>query len=372
MNMKKLTFLAVMLVCSLMAFSQAKTVAITDIVDRTSKLTYEQKLMLRSALAKAVTNMPGYEAYDRSDMDILLSEHEFQRTGYVSDDQIKKITEMTGAAYILITEAVAQKKNVLGMEVVHFFVTSKILNVETRKYDRTEQQKMGTNLEDILRGCDKLAVKLFGNNLTSTSTIVEQPQPAPVVQQPVAVVEKDVVYSKKKEPAPLVIRTGKEYSYKGNYLTEQDYENLLRNTCPEAFAQYSKGEKLIKAGWGMFIPGVILLGGGIAMGITGGNMYYPEMTEEIYDEYGNLLYSHSNLSAEDERYNRIGNALEVGGTVSVAIGGIMTVTSIPILSVGYVKRNKRALKTFNQRCAESAVNYNLTLGQNGLGLAINF
>ncbi len=361
--MKKLTFLAVMLVCSLTAFSQAKTVAITDIVDRTSKLTYEQKLMLRSALAKAVTNMPGYEAYDRSDMDILLSEHEFQRTGYVSDDQIKKITEMTGAAYILITEAVAQKKNVLGMEVVHFFVTSKILNVETRKYDRTEQQKMGTNLEDILRGCDKLAVKLFGNNLTSTSTIVEQSQSAPMVQQPVAVVEEDVVYSKKKEPQLPIVREKGEYYYSnGNYLSKKEYKNLLKNTCPTAFAQYKKGQGLIGGGWTFFAAGLASCAVGWVLYECSYVYDEPYIDSGYYDEYGNYYNGNSYTSSD--------NTMETVGFVCMGIGGGLTISSIPMVCVGYSKRNK-SVDIYNKNCATD-IAYNITAGKDGIGLAINF
>ena len=48
------------------------------------KLEYTEKLMLRSNLARAVTNIEGFEAYNRTDIDAILNEHGFQRSGNVS------------------------------------------------------------------------------------------------------------------------------------------------------------------------------------------------------------------------------------------------------------------------------------------------
>ncbi len=346
MNMKKLTFLAVMLVCSLTAFSQVKRVAILKVVDTEGKLTYAQKLMLRSGLTQAIANTPGYEAYSRSDMDAIMSEQDFQRTGNVSKEQIQRLGEMTGAEYILKTEAIiTHEKTHFGKTAPQIYVIAQIIVVETSLIDLIRDHTMWAETDKILQGCKELTVKLFGSP-TAESTIVEQPQPAPVVQQPVAVVEEDIVYSKK-ELTPALIRTGKEYSYNGQYLTKREYENLLRNTCPEAYSQYKKGNTLVKTGWGLFGAGIVLLGGGITMCIL------EEELDEYYDDYPYF-------------------PLFIGGITSAIVGGVVTVTSIPIFSVGYAKRNKRALDTFNRKCAEPAVTYNLTAGQNGLGLAINF
>ena len=104
--MKKVFLLACLLLSALMTFAQTKKVAILETVDREGRLTYSQKLLLRSNMARAVSNTIGYEAYDRSDVDMIMSEHDFQRTGMVSDVEIRKLGEMTGVSLILVTEGV--------------------------------------------------------------------------------------------------------------------------------------------------------------------------------------------------------------------------------------------------------------------------
>lgn len=94
--------LVTMLAVPSMPQAQVRKIAILEAVDKDGSVSYAIKLMLRSNLAKAIANKPGYEAYDRTDIDAIMGEQNFQRTGMVSDAQIKKLGEMTGAAYILV------------------------------------------------------------------------------------------------------------------------------------------------------------------------------------------------------------------------------------------------------------------------------
>lgn len=84
-----------------------KKVAILEVVDRDNAINYGVKLLLRTTLAKAITQTKGYEGYDRVDMGAIQGEQDFQRTGMVSDEQIRRLGEMTGAAYVLVAEAQA-------------------------------------------------------------------------------------------------------------------------------------------------------------------------------------------------------------------------------------------------------------------------
>jgi len=159
----------ILTICMLFALTSAvfagnvMKVAILEVVDKEGKLTYGQKLMLRSNLARAVTNTPGFEAYDRSDMDAIFSEHDFQRTGNVSASQIKKLGEMTGASYILVAEGALTEDKV--------FVTAKILNVETTKVEVTDNILLSQASAAMQRGCRTLATKMFGSLAgSSTST----------------------------------------------------------------------------------------------------------------------------------------------------------------------------------------------------------
>ena len=397
--MKKLFFLACLILTGVMAYAQqSKKVAILEVVDRESKLSYSDKLMLRSNLARAVTNIDGYEAYTRTDIDAVLQEHDFQRSGNVRDDDIKKIGEMTGAAYILQTEGSITRDN-------NIYVVAQIINVETLQIEVTENKSISTKSDvEMLRGCRALASSMFGilaGVSTSTNTFLNLFKGKPKTPEEqradsIAAVRKaeraasvaaakeqqrldeqrikqerteaeakvrreraeaEAKVRREREAAEEAARlesehkkseeaerakyyisklNNKEYMYMNKIMTTKEYENFLKNSCPEAYSQYKSGKGLIGAGWGCFAPGlVIAAGSGVCMLIG----LDPVICNGV-----------------------------------ASIGGALTVASIPILSVGYVKRDK-ALETYNSKCASSDIvplTLNMTAGQNGLGLAINF
>lgn len=156
------TFL-ILLLSPLVLFAQVKKVAILETVDKQGNISYAHKLMLRSNLSKAITNTAGFEAYDRTDIDAIMGEQDFQRTGMVSDHQIKQLGEMTGAAYILVAEAVK-------VDDQNMFITAKILNVETAKTEMTDNVLMAATPSDIQHGCESLANKLLGIRTSATPT----------------------------------------------------------------------------------------------------------------------------------------------------------------------------------------------------------
>ena len=96
----------VALLCST-AFSQnasqeVKKVAILPVVDLDGVFYGGQKMAVGDDIARAVDNTPGYEAYDRVDLRAIFGEHDFQRSGYVSDDQIKAIGRASGCQFVLV------------------------------------------------------------------------------------------------------------------------------------------------------------------------------------------------------------------------------------------------------------------------------
>jgi len=88
---------------------QDKRVAILETIDKEGKVPYSIKSFVRSGLAQAIANAPGYKAYDRVNIASIMNEHDFQRTGLVSDKDIKRLGEMVGADYILSTEVVSSE-----------------------------------------------------------------------------------------------------------------------------------------------------------------------------------------------------------------------------------------------------------------------
>ena len=166
--MKNILTIILVIGLTFSVFAQNKKVAILQTVDREKKVSYAHELMVRSNLAKAITNKSGYEAYDRADIDNLMKEHNFQATGLVSDEQIKELGVMTGAQFVLIAEAAL-------VDAKHIYVTAKILNVETAQVDITDNELMTADPQSIQKGCQKLANRLLGisgkANTTSHSSI---------------------------------------------------------------------------------------------------------------------------------------------------------------------------------------------------------
>lgn len=142
-----------------------KKVAILETVDKENAVGYGVKLKVRTQLSSAITMTPGYEGYDRVDLAAILGEHNFQRTGLVNDNDIKKLGEMTGAAYILIAE-------VAKLDNTHLVITAKIIDVETARLERTDEATSGISAEDLQAGCRELVVKLFGGRNTGGTTVV--------------------------------------------------------------------------------------------------------------------------------------------------------------------------------------------------------
>lgn len=227
--MKKLFFLVCVMMSAMLTFAQeTKKVAILEVVDREGRLSYSQKLVLRSNMARAVANTLGYEAYDRTDVDMIMSEHDFQRTGLVREDEIRRLGEMTGVSLILVTEGVLTDYN-------NIFVTAKILNVETGRVEIMDNMMMSLSGDGMQQGCTKLTTRLFGvtSNLST------------------------------EEKYKITRISNWEYEYSGKYMNQREYAHFLRNNCAQAYQQYHKGNNLVISGWILFCVGWGMTGGGL-------------------------------------------------------------------------------------------------------------
>lgn len=170
--MKKIFTIIVLAALTLTAMAQndVKRVAILETVDKEGTVPYLKRLMFRSNLTTAITNTSGYEGYDRADLSQILGEQDFQRTGLVSDADIKKIGEFTGAKYVLIAEAVIDGNDM--------FITAKIIDVETARVLRNSNQLMGTSAAEMQNGSIKVAADLLGaSNATPARQAAATPSP---------------------------------------------------------------------------------------------------------------------------------------------------------------------------------------------------
>lgn len=362
--MKKLLFLVCVLMSAMLTFAQeTKKVAILEVVDKENKISYANKLILRSNLAKAITNTPGYEAYDRTDMDAILGEQNFQRTGMVSNDQIKRLGEMTGAKFVLVAEAAVVDANTM-------YITAKLLDVETARTEMTDNQMMGVTAKEIQRGCQLLASNLIKPVVISHSS------------QPATKPEKSTKREKSSEKAQnnsstpsggLITKVSRnEYRLNGSKMDRKAYERFIYENCPEAWKKYKSGKAAIATGWTFFALG--------AAATIAGGVYYAKV-DHYYDMYE--YYSDQALQSEiDSEAQRIFTEKEIyywdlyrdhrdWGIALMSGGGGLAVVGLVTFSSGYGVKNN-AYKTYNKKCANNPVSLNLTTGKNGLGLAINF
>ena len=164
---KSFLLVFIVLICNIaVGFCQTKKVAVLNIVDKEDAINYGVKLLLMGKLSDAITNTPGYEAYERTDIASIMSEHAFQRTGFVNSEQIKRLGAMTGADYILIAE-------VAKFDDSNFIITAKILNVETAKLDKSADVQTTADIETIDMNCRILAAKLLSREVTADNFAVD-------------------------------------------------------------------------------------------------------------------------------------------------------------------------------------------------------
>lgn len=337
--MKKFLLLCGLFAMAMSLFAEeTRRVAILETVDRQGNVSYASKLMLRSNLAKAITNTPGYEAYDRTDMDAIMGEQDFQRTGMVSNDQIKRLGEMTGAKYVLVAEAVV-------VDAHNMYITAKLLDVETARTVMTDNQLMGVTAKEIQRGCQLLAEKLIKPVVATTASnvkLAKQEKPAPVKQE--------LPKQEKNQQEKLGVDTPvtgdfmvklNSHTYKcgSNTMDKKAYAAFLKNNCPEAWHFYNTGNKAVVSGWVLFGSGMALICGGL--GMIGMNHNFDGWTETF-------------ISLE-------------------SIGAVTAFAGILSFSIGYRMKSK-SLNEYNNLCSRH--NYSMTVKvggtSNGIGLALHF
>ena len=155
--MKKILFVVLLCVVSAGAAFGQKKVAILETIDREGNVPYAIELALRAGLTTGVTGTTGYEGYDRVDLSSVFGEQDFQRTGMVSDEQIHKLGEITGASYVLIAEAAM-------LDAGNIIITAKIVDVETAKVENSAMKSSSIEALELEETCNALAMKLLGVN----------------------------------------------------------------------------------------------------------------------------------------------------------------------------------------------------------------
>ena len=163
--MKKL-FVFCFLLTSCFGFANKKIVLLEPRVgDGSSEVSSMEKAMIRGELRKAIVNHTGYEAFTRTDIDQLMQEQDFQRTGNVSANDVHKLGEMTGADYLCISTI--NKSN------TEFYIEAYLIHVESAGISNPASQYgelISGKLANMLPVCQALAQELLGTSAPIIST----------------------------------------------------------------------------------------------------------------------------------------------------------------------------------------------------------
>ncbi len=167
-----LCLLAVTMCAAAQEQVQSKRIAILETVDKTDKVDYAYELQLRQSLTFAINKTPGYKGYNRLDMAQINSEHNFQRTGFVSDADIKKLGQMAGAAYVLIAEVTPYSGGKL-------MILANLVNVESGEIENSTPP-VTSDMDDasMTEACKKIAQILLNVSGAPSPTSPQPPYTA--------------------------------------------------------------------------------------------------------------------------------------------------------------------------------------------------
>lgn len=173
---KALTIL--MLALSMAAFSQSTTkVIILDTFNKDGKINYSTKVVLKSDLGKAVSATPNFEPTVNDEVDAMLFKAGFQQNPLLSKEQTEQIVQLSGAPYALMSEASIDEQERLT-------VTTKLVDLNAYKIIATETTNMSNTPNDILHGCEVLAMKMLFKVPANQVAIANEPEKPAKVEKP--------------------------------------------------------------------------------------------------------------------------------------------------------------------------------------------
>ena len=338
----------------------AKKVAILEVVDRDNAINYGVKLLLRTTLAKAITQTQGYEGYDRVDMVAIQGEQDFQRTGMVSDEQIKRLGEMTGAAYVLVAEAAK-------IDATNMIVTAKILDVETAKLERTDYEQMGMSAKEMAEGCRTMAGRLFAS-----------PEGDKVKAEVVPQMKKQKE-PKHKEDTVTEYHPSGTIVFKGGKLQEMDaygFTSKLSKTQTKLYLGnwYKDYQKAVAGRW-VGIACMVAGSGAVVSGVT--MVLCNVLEKEKFCEGSSWGYCpHSYCRPEIPHYYKIytQEVCFIGGVITASVGAVLLVAGAPTYAVAN-KKIKRILQVAEETNMAPPYKTAYTFNFNtryGLGVNITF
>lgn len=175
---KGLSFFLAFVCLALSAMGQRKSVAILETYCAEDNIGKAYLIMIGSNIETGIINNPQYSAYNRAQIQAIIKEHNFQTSGMVNDNEVRRLGQMAGVDYVLASEAA-----LVGQQV---FVTAKVLNVETGSYEMSANALMDFNPAAIQTGCENLAVDLLNGGKKPVLRRVIPSSESPVSENAIA------------------------------------------------------------------------------------------------------------------------------------------------------------------------------------------
>ena len=116
-----------------------------------------ERNMVRGELRNSFSWQSNFQVLTRTDVDLLVEEHGFQKSGMVADDQRKQIGVMTGAQYICVSTLTKYQ--------TQLYIEAYLINIETGEQTNAASQYINLVNNDFsaLPGaCNKLAEAMLG------------------------------------------------------------------------------------------------------------------------------------------------------------------------------------------------------------------
>ena len=116
-----------------------------------------ERNMVRGELRNSFSWQSNFQVLTRTDVDLLVEEHGFQKSGMVADDQRKQIGVMTGAQYICVSTLTKYQ--------TQLYIEAYLINIETGEQTNAASQYINLVNNDFSAlpdACNKLAEAMLG------------------------------------------------------------------------------------------------------------------------------------------------------------------------------------------------------------------
>lgn len=155
--MKKLFTILVLLCLSMTIFAQQTIVILEPCVGKGSAAVTEgETLMVMGELSKALGQFAGYDAITHSDVNQIMKDPLFLRTGIVSDAQLKKISQLSVADYLCVST--------LTKSATEFYLDAYLIHLDDGKISSLASGRgelYGGNIANTSAACQSLAKDLL-------------------------------------------------------------------------------------------------------------------------------------------------------------------------------------------------------------------